>query len=218
MRKAVTARLFLALVASGCMLLSTSPGQAASPSGCVFQLGFADLHALIPLIVGDCLDNEAYGANSDSLQHTTHGLLVWRKADNWTAFTDGYRTWVNGPYGLQERLNTERFPWEAGTTSGATLTLSDDGTTVQITVGQTINLTLLAPDGMSLWEVQAPDPNVLVPVPNPAATAVRGATLRSFRAVGVGQTSITATSHPICGPGLACPDYLRLYRVTIVVT
>jgi hypothetical protein len=37
---------------------------------------------------------------------------VWRKADNWTAFTDGYRTWVNGPAGLVRRLNTERFPWE----------------------------------------------------------------------------------------------------------
>src|SRR5262249_6675345 len=34
------------------------------------------------------------------------------KADNWTAFTDGYRTWINGPLGLQERLNTGRFSWE----------------------------------------------------------------------------------------------------------
>ena len=36
-------------------------------------------------------------------------FLVWRKADNWTAFTDGYRTWINGPSGLQVRLNTEHF-------------------------------------------------------------------------------------------------------------
>jgi len=26
-------------------------------------------------------------------------VLVWRKADNRTAFTDGYRTWINGPRG-----------------------------------------------------------------------------------------------------------------------
>src|SRR5262249_21138217 len=32
--------------------------------------------------------------------------------DNFTAFTDGARTWVNGPFGLQQRLNTERFDWE----------------------------------------------------------------------------------------------------------
>ena len=61
-----------------------------------------------------CLDNATYGANGDSLQHTTGGLLVWRKADGWTTFTDGYRTWVNGPFGIQERLNSQRFPWEAG--------------------------------------------------------------------------------------------------------
>ena len=52
-------------------------------------------------------------AIGDSVQQTTGGLLVWRKADNWTAFTDGYRTWINGPNGLQQRLNTQRFEWEA---------------------------------------------------------------------------------------------------------
>src|SRR6185437_12780780 len=51
-------------------------------------------------------------ANGDAQQHTTKGLLAWRKADNWTAFTDGYRTWINGPDGLVKRLNADRFPWE----------------------------------------------------------------------------------------------------------
>ncbi|HVA23549.1 MAG TPA: hypothetical protein VMW62_04075, partial [Chloroflexota bacterium] len=49
------------------------------------------------------------------MQHTTGGLLAWRKSDNWTAFTDGYHTWVNGPMGIQERLNTDRFPFEHDT-------------------------------------------------------------------------------------------------------
>ncbi len=62
--------------------------------------------------VGDCLENEHYNAIGDSEQQATGGLLVWRKADNWTAFTDGYRTWINGPDGLEQRLNSERFPWE----------------------------------------------------------------------------------------------------------
>ena len=56
--------------------------------------------------------NEHYNAIGDSNQQTTGGLLAWRKADNWTAFTDGYRTWINGPNGLEQRLNTERFEWE----------------------------------------------------------------------------------------------------------
>jgi uncharacterized protein YkwD len=63
--------------------------------------------------VGDCTSNQAFAANGDAQQTSSHGLLAWRKADNWTAFTDGYRTWINGPNGLQTRLNTERFSWEA---------------------------------------------------------------------------------------------------------
>ena len=81
---------------------------------CQFVLGFATLRDLIGHdIVGDCLENERYAANGNSEQRTTGGLLVWRKSDNWTAFTDGYRTWINGPNGLVQRLNTERFEWEA---------------------------------------------------------------------------------------------------------
>lgn len=105
-------RLVLALV----VLLATltvrpAPALAAN---CQFVLGFQALHDLIPSIAGDCLVDENHNpTNGDGLQETQHGLMVWRKADNWTAFTDGYRTWINGPYGLQERLNTQRFPWEA---------------------------------------------------------------------------------------------------------
>lgn len=79
---------------------------------CEFRFGYKTIHDLIPDIVGNCIDDEAYIGLGDSNQHTTGGLMAWRKRDNWTAFTDGYRTWVNGPYGLQMRLNTDRFPWE----------------------------------------------------------------------------------------------------------
>ena len=81
---------------------------------CEFRLGFKTLRDLIGHdIVGKCLENEHYNEIGDSNQQTTGGLMAWRKADNWTAFTDGYRTWINGPNGLAQRLNTERFPWEA---------------------------------------------------------------------------------------------------------
>ena len=91
------------------LLLPTSVAAAE----CQFVLGFAMLRDLIGHeIVGECLENEHHGANGDALQQTAGGLLVWRKADNWTAFTDGYRTWINGPNGLVQRLNTERFEWE----------------------------------------------------------------------------------------------------------
>jgi hypothetical protein len=88
-------------------------GPAPAPR-CRFVLGFATLEQLLYRQVGFCLENERHNpANGDGLQQTTGGLLVWRKADNWTAFTDGYRTWVNGPNGLEFRLNTQRFAWEA---------------------------------------------------------------------------------------------------------
>ena len=78
-----------------------------------FILGFKALADQIPEIVGLPTEDEHHNPeNGDGLQLTTKGLMVWRKADNWTAFTDGFRTWINGPNGLQERLNTDRFPWE----------------------------------------------------------------------------------------------------------
>jgi len=78
-----------------------------------FKLGFKALAEQIPEVVGEPLENERHNpANGDSMQSTTKGLMVWRKADNWTAFTNGDRTWVNGPFGVQERGNDERFEWE----------------------------------------------------------------------------------------------------------
>jgi hypothetical protein len=98
------------------------PGPVEAQSGCQFTLGFKALRDLIPERVGDCLDNESHNPeNGDGLQHTTAwhgqgGLLVWRKADNWTAFTDGATTWIRGPLGLQSRPNNgPLFAWEAPT-------------------------------------------------------------------------------------------------------
>lgn len=86
---------------------------AQQASTCQYLLGFKTLHDLDPSDIGDCLDNQSFGDNGDALQHTVKGLLVWRKVDNWTAFTNGHTTWINGPDGLENRLNTDRFPWEA---------------------------------------------------------------------------------------------------------
>ena len=105
--------LALGLVLSIPLLASQPAATQAQTAGCSFQLGFKVLHDMTPDTVGQCIENEWHNPfNGDGLQRTTHGLEVWRKIDNWTAFTDGYTTWINGPYGLQARLNSERFPWE----------------------------------------------------------------------------------------------------------
>src|SRR4051794_26833082 len=72
------------------ILLSTFGSATAglAQPGCEFALGFKALHDQIPDIVGDCVSDEAHNPdNGDAFQQTTGGLLVWRKADNWTAFT-----------------------------------------------------------------------------------------------------------------------------------
>jgi hypothetical protein len=85
-------------------------------SGCRFVHGFADARDAAPDVIGECTENERSDpATGDTLQRTSRGLLVWRKADGLVAFTDGHRTWVRGPDGLMRvRTNQERFAWEAG--------------------------------------------------------------------------------------------------------
>jgi Protein of unknown function (DUF4232) len=82
--------------------------------GCQFTLGFAALHDQIPDVVGACTSDKQHSSISgDALQTTTTGLLVWRKLDNRTVFTDGASTWIDGPLGLQQRHNQQRFWWES---------------------------------------------------------------------------------------------------------
>lgn len=93
------------------------------PSGpCQFILGFATLRQIILAVegnvIGRCVENEWHNAtNGDGLQRVTGtgpgGLFAWRKADNWTAYTNGSITWLNGPCGLQKRPNEGPFySWE----------------------------------------------------------------------------------------------------------
>lgn len=105
-------RLVLSLVVA--LVVTTSTVNIAlAQSQPEFRLGFKTLAELIPEIVGQPLENEHFSPhNGDALQRTTQGVLVWRKSDNFTAFTDGATTWINGPLGLQSRPNDARFEWE----------------------------------------------------------------------------------------------------------
>lgn len=104
-------RLFLAMVATAIAALAFGAVAQADESP-QFRLGFANLASMIPDVVGTPLENEHSMQNGDSIQRTTTGVMVWRKADNVTAFTNGSETWLIGPEGLQERGNDQRFPWE----------------------------------------------------------------------------------------------------------
>jgi hypothetical protein len=88
------------------------PAEAQEP--CHFVLGFDSLRDLVGAdTVGDCLEDEHVDPASGNVeQQTSGGLLVWRRTDGVTVFTDGGTSWINGPLGLQTRPNTERFSWE----------------------------------------------------------------------------------------------------------
>ncbi len=107
-------RLTVALIAATVLVLTSNSATLAQPAP-EFQLGFKLLADQIPEVVGEPLENEHWGANGDSLQQTSKGLMVWRKADNWTAFTNGAWTWVNGPEGIRDRPSGDRFEWENDT-------------------------------------------------------------------------------------------------------
>ena len=105
---------YLVILAFLLASLLPGPATAAVAADCQFELGFAALRAAIPDRVGECLGDVDYDDLGDARQATTAwhgqgGLLYWRQADNWTGFTDGYQTWVVGPRGVEQRLNTERF-------------------------------------------------------------------------------------------------------------
>ncbi len=138
----------------------------ASAADCEFVHGFATLRNLIGHeIVGECLENEHYNAIGDSNQQTTGGLLAWRKVDNWTAFTDGYRTWINGPNGLEQRLNTERFEWEQDPpapapeptpvpTPAPVAVECPDGDTVRGLVSESLQISGMRGDLLKKWMYQ----------------------------------------------------------------
>jgi hypothetical protein len=99
-----------------------------------------------------------------------------------------------------------------------TITEADNGMTVQVAVGAVIAIALRAPPGSDPWQVHSPDPQIVMPLASPAATAVTGMTAQAYRAVGAGQTAITAESRPHCDPGKACAQVIQGFRVTVVVT
>ena len=89
------------------------PASVAAQTGPEFRLGFKALADLSPDVVGEPLENEHLGPNDTVVQTTTTGMMVWRALDNWTGFTNGSLTWVEGPSGVEVRPNDERFPWES---------------------------------------------------------------------------------------------------------
>lgn len=116
---ATVLRFFLGL--SAIFGLLAIPGVAqASGAPCRVAAAFSGLQQQVPAI-GHCLGDSARTGNGDVVQPTSGGLLVFRQSTATPAFTDGYHTWTIGPLGLQERLNSRAFSWEAPASMGPAL-------------------------------------------------------------------------------------------------
>jgi hypothetical protein len=95
-----------------------SSGDAAAAAGCWLRFELRALRDAIPDVVGDCVENARRDpASGDTVQRTTGGLLVLRQSDRRAGFTDGGRTWLQGPEGIVTRPNEERFAWEPDATT-----------------------------------------------------------------------------------------------------
>lgn len=117
------------LIVIGLLVAAANAVDVHGQDACSFVGGFARLRELVGADkIGNCLEDEHFNVeNGNAEQRTTGGLLVWRKADNFTAFTDGGTTWVNGPEGLQKRPNNERFAWETDPVTAPSTTVASTG-------------------------------------------------------------------------------------------
>jgi hypothetical protein len=99
------------------------------------------------------------------------------------------------------------------------VTVTETTRAASIRVGQKLEVVLKAGSGMSNWtQPKSSDESILAPMVNPAATAVRGATLAAFEARAPGQVDITAYGAPVCPSGQACPMYVMVLSVRVTVT
>jgi len=96
---------------------AASPQPTTSAQGqtsCAFGQGFATMRDLVgAAVVGDCREDERQlPGNGNAEQRTANGTLIYRALDGRLLFTNDSRTWINGPDGLIDRPNNQRFPWE----------------------------------------------------------------------------------------------------------
>jgi hypothetical protein len=99
------------------------------------------------------------------------------------------------------------------------VTVTETTRAASIRVGQKLEVVLHANTGMTNWtQPKSSDESILTPVVNPAATAVRGATLAAFEAKAPGQVDITAYASPVCPSGQACPMYVMAFSARVTIT
>ena len=101
---------------------------------------------------------------------------------------------------------------------GFDVTATEKDHAVTMRVGQKLEVALHGGASTNWQQPRSSNEEILTPVPDPAATAVRGVTLAAFKAIAPGQVEVTAVGTPVCPSGQACPMYAILYSLKVTVT
>lgn len=179
------------------LVLTGGSAQVQAQEACGFVGGFAELRALVgEQKIGACLENERFNLeNGNAEQRTTGGLLVWRKIDNFTAFTDGGTTWINGPNGLQSRPNSERLAWELDPVapSGAPATATPRPLPTLPVTSSVASAPVTAPRVLSEGQTIG-SPNYAAQTGTGSAPAAQGSTVPPPPAASAAATPTTSTT------------------------
>jgi hypothetical protein len=120
-----------------------------------------------------------------------------------------------GATGLGPGASPSPSPTPSG---GAAVSVTEKDRAVTLGVGQRLLVVLHAQPNMRPWSVpKSSDPSVLMPVVNPAASAVVGVTMGAFQAVAPGVAEVTSFGAPDCIAGQACPMYAIAYTLQVTV-
>jgi hypothetical protein len=91
---------------------------------------------------------------------------------------------------------------------------ADGGHSVHVVVGQTVTVGL-AGSGLRWSDLHQVGPHLLHPR---RAAVVRGGTLTaSYEATAAGRTELRASGAPTCAPGQACPQFILLWQVRVII-
>jgi hypothetical protein len=102
--------------------------------------------------------------------------------------------------------------------AGFDVLVTDQDQDVTVQTGQRIQVYLRQRAGLTAWNgLRSDDESVLAPIPT-GITAVRGVTIRGFKAITPGTASITAYATADCSPGQPCPMFAALFSVRVTVT
>jgi hypothetical protein len=97
------------------------------------------------------------------------------------------------------------------------VTEADDGHTVRVAVGTTLEVVLRRPTGFTRWgSVASSDQAVLQPTVDTHAASTVDVTLAAFSVMKAGRSQVTATSLPACTPESPCSQVARRFQVTVV--